>query len=33
MIDATISFIIAVMGGVACHHIIKWLDGNEKDDN
>ena len=24
------SLIIAVMGGVICHYIIKWLDGDEK---
>ena len=27
--DALISFIIAVMAGVACHYIIKWLDGDQ----
>ena len=29
MTDAIISFLITVMGGVACHYIIKWLDGDE----
>jgi hypothetical protein len=24
------SLIVAVMGGVICHYIIKWLDGDEK---
>ena len=24
------SLIVAVMGGVICHYIIKWLDGEEK---
>lgn len=24
-----ISLIIAVMGGVICHYIIKWLDGDK----
>ena len=28
--DVIISFIVAVMGGVACHYIIKWLDSNDK---
>ncbi len=26
------SFLIAVMAGVACHYIIKWLDGNNHDN-
>ena len=24
------SLIITVAGGVICHYIIKWLDGNDK---
>ena len=32
MQDAIISFLVAIMGGVACHYIIKWLDSND-DDN
>ena len=27
-----ISFLIAVMAGVACHYIIKWLDGDDKSN-
>ena len=27
--DYLLSFIIAVMAGVVCHLIIKWLDGDE----
>lgn len=26
------SFLIAVMAGVACHYIIKWLDGDNHDN-
>lgn len=26
--EVVLSFIVAVMAGVACHYIIKWLDGN-----
>ena len=26
-------FVSAVMGGVICHYIIKWLDGDETEDN
>ena len=26
------SFLIAVMAGVACHYIIKWLDGDDNDN-
>ncbi len=26
------SFLIAVMAGVACHYIIKWLDGDDKSN-
>ena len=32
MTDAIISFLITVMGGVACHYIIKWLDGRNHDN-
>ena len=27
-----ISFLIAVVAGVACHYIIKWLDGDNKSN-
>ena len=27
--EILISFIVAVAGGVACHYIIKWLDGDK----
>ena len=27
------SFLAAVLGGVACHYIIKWLDGDGKGNN
>ncbi len=27
-----ISFLVAVTAGVVCHYIIKWLDGNHKDN-
>ena len=30
--EILISFLVTVMGGVACHYIIKWLDGDD-DDN
>ena len=26
------SFLIAVAAGVACHYIIKWLDGDDKSN-
>lgn len=29
MSDAILSFLIAVVGGVTCHYIIKWLDGDK----
>ena len=29
MTDFVISFLVTVMAGVACHSIIKWLDGNK----
>lgn len=28
-----LSLLVAVIGGVVCHYIIKWLDGNDKDNN
>ena len=28
-----ISFLVAVLGGVTCHYIIKWLDGDDKGNN
>lgn len=28
--EVIISFIATVMGGVVCHYIIKWLDGDDK---
>ncbi len=30
--EIIIAFLVTVMGGVACHYIIKWLDGDEKDN-
>ena len=27
-----ISYLIAVAAGVACHYIIKWLDGDDKSN-
>ena len=27
--EMLVSFVIAVAAGVACHYIIKWLDGDE----
>ena len=30
--ETFISFLVAVAGGVACHYIIKWLDGDRKDN-
>ena len=32
MQDAIISFLVAIMGGVACHYIIKWLDSDDNDN-
>ena len=29
VLDVLISFLVAVAAGVACHYIIKWLDGDE----
>ena len=28
-VEALTSLIVAVMGGVICHYIIKWLDGDK----
>ena len=28
-----ISFLVAVLGGVTCHYIIKWLDGDDKGND
>ena len=27
--ELVLSFIVAVAAGVACHYIIKWLDGDK----
>ena len=32
MVETIISMLKAVIGGVVCHYIIKWLDGGD-DDN
>ncbi len=32
IVEFLISFLIAVMAGVACHYIIKWLDGDDNDN-
>ena len=29
IVENLMSFIVAVMAGVACHYIIKWLDGDK----
>ena len=31
-VEKLVSFLIAVMAGVACHYIIKWLDGDHHDN-
>ena len=28
-LDTITSFLVAVMAGVVCHYIIKWLDGDK----
>ena len=28
-LNAIVSFLVAVAAGVACHYIIKWLDGDK----
>ena len=33
LMEFVISFLVAVLGGVACHYIIKWLDGDDKGNN
>ena len=30
--EAIISLLVTVVAGVVCHYIIKWLDGDYKDD-
>lgn len=30
--EVVIAFLVAVAAGVACHYIIKWLDGGHKDN-
>ncbi len=30
--EVVITFLVAVAAGVVCHYIIKWLDGNHKDN-
>ncbi len=32
MMEIIASLIVAIVGGVACHYIIKWLDGNGHDN-
>lgn len=32
VLDFITSLVIAIVGGVVCHYIIKWLDG-KGDDN
>ena len=31
--EVVISFLVAVLAGVACHYIIKWLDSDDKSNN
>lgn len=31
--NAFVSFLVTVAGGVVCHYIIKWLDGNDNDND
>ena len=33
MLEFLTSFLLAVLGGVACHYIIKWLDGDDKGNS
>ena len=33
LVEAIISFLVAVAAGVACHYIIKWLDSEEENDD
>lgn len=30
--DCAVSVLTAVVGGVICHYIIKWLDGGDNDN-
>jgi hypothetical protein len=30
--EPVLSFIVAIAAGVACHYIIKWLDGRRNDN-
>ncbi len=30
--DILISLLATIVGGVACHYIIKWLDGGDNDN-
>lgn len=30
--DVLISVVVTIVGGVICHYIIKWLDGDEHDN-
>ena len=32
LVDAIISFLVAVTAGVACHYIVKWLDSDDHDN-
>lgn len=32
MCDIAASILVAVVGGVICHYIIKWLDSDDNDD-
>ena len=32
VLDFITSLVIAIVGGVACHYIIKWLDGKGEDN-
>ncbi len=32
VLDFTISILTAIVGGVICHYIIKWLDGSDNDN-
>ena len=29
LMESVLAFIVAVAAGVACHYIIKWLDGDD----
>ena len=29
LVDVFVAFLVAVAAGVACHYIIKWLDGGK----